>query len=101
MSNIVYVVYKNNPYISTFPSTYLFFEKEDAILYILNEIKDLLENQKSTISGLKGSKKIHMDNYRTFLIDNDMLYYYGEYIDFYNTIEPYELQYKIECKYIE
>lgn len=101
MENVVYIVYRQNPYISSFPHTHLFFDKQDAICHILNEITDLLEDQKSTVSGLKGDKKKHIDNYRHFLIENDMLYFYGEYIDYYNTMEPYELQYKIECKYIE
>ena len=56
----------------------------------------IMEFQKDTISGLKGEKQLHYEKYKTFLNQYDLLYYYGEYKDYYNVLEPYDIKYAIE-----
>ena len=82
------------------PLTILFSNYNNARKYILEDINNSLEEQKNYISGLKGVKDIHMEKYREFLYENDEVYFYGEYKDYYNTLEPYEIKYKIELKEI-
>lgn len=95
----VYVLYKIIPYISSFPKTYVFINKDKVYSFIINEISTLLYEKQLSLSGLKGTIHNHTEKYKKYLLENDELYYYGEYIDYYD-LEPYEIQYKIEYKSI-
>ena len=92
----IFVVLKTDPYVSSTPILFLFSSLNKAKNYILNEIDELMELQKDTISGLKGEKQLHYEKYEAFLNQYDLLYYYGEYKDYYNVIEPYDIKYVIE-----
>ena len=97
----LYLLYKVDPYSSSnIPNTYLFKNKKNAYEFVLEEINNMLEGQNNYVCGLKGDKNSHLCKYKNFLEENSMLYYYGEYQNYYETLEPYEYKYKIEQKTI-
>lgn len=94
----LYVVLKIDPYQSNIPNLILFSNIKKSKEFIMSEVIEMLEFQTETVSGLKGNKDTHIKNYQKFLDKYNMLYYYGEYKDYYNMLEmdPYEIKYVIE-----
>lgn len=68
---------------------------DDCYKFILNDIESLLEQQTKFISGLKGNLKTHLEKYKKYLINNNLVYFYGEYNEItYNN--EYVYKYWIE-----
>jgi hypothetical protein len=77
-----------NEYISSEPEILYFKSIVQTRKYILDIINNNLEQQIYYVSGLKGNKISHLNKYKKFLINNNKLYYYGEYKQYSNKL-PY------------
>ena len=97
----IFVVMIINPYLSKLPEILLFKDELSSKKFIIDEIDSKLEAQKGYVCGLKGNKEQHLKKYVDFLEENSEVCYYGEYLDYFNTLEPYEMKYIIEKKELE
>ena len=71
---------------------------KEAKTYIINDIIYLLNKQTQFVSGLKGNFENHIANYKTFLEQNDKVYFFGEYREYPETNE-YIYSYIIQNKF--
>ena len=97
MKNIVYIVLKNDVSNSDVPIVSVFDTIDKSQKFILNDIDNIL-NYNNFISDdiIKEWKAIQIQKYKKFLEKYDLLYYYGEYKNYYDISEPYQIKYKIE-----
>jgi|TARA_B100000963_G_C22637031_1_gene678178 hypothetical protein len=74
-----------------------FIDKFDSLdscyVYVMEWINNELERQKNFVCGLKGDKNKHIENYMSFLKENNYLHFYGEFTTV--SSEPYEYKWLI------
>lgn len=97
MKNIVYIVLKFDVSNSDIPVVTVYDTIEKSKKFIIDDIDNIL-NYNNFIGEdiIKDWKAIQIEKYKNFLEKYDLLYYYGEYKNYYDISEPYQIKYKIE-----
>ena len=66
---------------------------DDCYKYLTYWLDEKLEHQKKLISGLRGNKDKHVENYISFVKSEGYIKYYGEFTT--ESSEPYEYKWLI------
>ena len=88
MEDTYYILYFLDPLKnSSYTNHFKFKKKEDAIEFVMEDVEYFLKQQQKFVSGLKGNIDNHLEKYRNYLLENDELYFYGEYNEITNNPE--------------
>lgn len=97
MKNIIYIVLKLDISNSDIPVVTVYDTIDKSKKFIIDDIDNILNyNNFIAENIIKEWKAIQIEKYKIFLEKYDLLYYYGEYKNYYDTSEPYQIKYKIE-----
>ena len=97
MTKYVYIVLKFDTSNSDIPVVNVYDTIYKSKKFIIDDIDNIL-NYINFIEENKFNKwkAIQIEKYKIFLEKYDLLYYYGEYKNYYDCSEPYQIKYKIE-----
>lgn len=97
MINIVYIVLKFDISNSDIPVVTVYDTIDKSKKFIIDDIDNILNyNNFIEEDKIKKWKATQIEKYKIFLEKYDLLYYYGEYKNYYDISEPYQIKYKIE-----
>jgi len=97
MNNYVYIVLKNDISYSDVPVINVYNSSYKSKKYIIDDIDNILNyNNVITDDNIIQWKAIQLEKYKNFLDKYDLVYYYGEYKNYYDVSEPYQIKYKIQ-----